>query len=157
MPPPRQGASSGSGYHRQRPLTNLAIVPEATVSSSTSSFSRQKYNVNYPLRTSSPPASAYFPLLSGTSEPRPTPDAEAHFAYSTTLRRHPDHSLASPTVIAQAVNAEASSLYQRALRTISGQKPSEEATETGHASIGLKEEIRDTASARFAHHTVEVF
>jgi len=157
MPPPRRGASTVSGYQRQRPLTNLAILPETTVSSSTSAFSRQTYhNVNYPARSPSPPASAYFPMLSSTSEPRPTPNAQAHFAYSTTLRRHPDYSLASPAVIAQAVNAEASSLWQRAIATITGQPLPEEAAENGHADPGrLKEEIRDTASARFAHYTVE--
>ena len=42
-------------------------------------------------RSESPPASAYFSHFSGDhhEEPQPTrPDANAHFAYSTTLRRH---------------------------------------------------------------------
>ncbi|KAI0076400.1 hypothetical protein K474DRAFT_1560332, partial [Panus rudis PR-1116 ss-1] len=48
-------------------------------------------------RSASPPASAYFSTFTGDHhmEPQPnTPEASAHFAYSTTLRRHhPQHEL----------------------------------------------------------------
>ncbi len=135
-------------------------------------------------RSSSPPASAYFPLLSADTNARlrPTPDAEAHFAYSTTLRRH--HSdgaaLSSPTHFAAAVEAEATSLWKRAILTITGQPEDtyqqqdrgfQRATGGGIES-GLgggggqrssplaggqqKDQKKDTISARFAHYGVEV-
>ncbi|KAL1745521.1 hypothetical protein HDZ31DRAFT_63015 [Schizophyllum fasciatum] len=46
-------------------------------------------------REDSPPASAYFTNLRDDTDttPRPAPGAEEHFAYSTTLRRHQQHSL----------------------------------------------------------------
>lgn len=167
MPPPRRG-SSKTGYERKRSPTSLSAVPESSVASSTSSvFSRQTYHVNQgysfaqaPARSPSPPASSYFPLLSNTdAEPQPLRDAEAHFAYSTTLRRHqPENALTSPAEIAFMVNAEASSLWQKAVSVVTGRPLSQEPNlENGHAfTEGLKEERPDTISARFAHYTVEV-
>ncbi len=62
---------------------------------STSARARYSANPRSPAftnyRSESPPASAYFSHFSGDhhEEPQPTmPDAGAHFAYSTTLRRH---------------------------------------------------------------------
>ncbi|KAI0302439.1 calcium-transporting ATPase [Multifurca ochricompacta] len=58
-------------------------------SSSTSPYTRR---LHYPPRADSPPASAYFSPFVGdgndSMEMQPTPGAQAHFAYSTTLRRH---------------------------------------------------------------------
>lgn len=127
-------------------------------------------------RVPSPPASSYFPLLSADTNARlrPTPDAEAHFAYSTTLRRHYSDGAAlnSPTQFAAAVEAEATSLWKRALLTITGQpvpQPRDrepqraEGVESGLGGQrsppvgGLqKEQKKDTASAKFAHYRVEV-
>ncbi|TFK65556.1 calcium-transporting ATPase [Pluteus cervinus] len=72
-------------------------------------------------RSPSPPASTYFPLLStdATARLRPTPDAGAHFAYSTTLRRHPAEAT-SPTRIAQAVEAEAANMWSRVVTAVTG-------------------------------------
>ena len=67
-------ASSSSA--RARPPTN-------TRAASTSTYTHY--------RTESPPASAYFSHFDGDHhhDPLPSrPDADAHFAYSTTLRRH---------------------------------------------------------------------
>ncbi|KAF8885983.1 hypothetical protein BD779DRAFT_1611837 [Infundibulicybe gibba] len=84
------------------------------------------------------------------SMPNTNPDADSHFAYSTTLRRH--HSdgaaLSSP--------AEVSSLWARAMNVITGQR------NDGYESIPPERnlerqgaESHDTASARFALCSVE--
>jgi Ca2+-transporting ATPase len=148
---PRQG-SSGMGERKKR--ASLASLPLSPIASSSS------YNP-IQTRSESPPASAYFPLLSADSNARlrPLPDAEAHFAYSTTLRRHQaDASTLAST--AQAVNAEASSLWSRAVGAITGQQQESdygERMENGQAVISAQSERNDqTASARFAHYSVEV-
>ncbi|KAJ7647897.1 Ca-transporting ATPase [Roridomyces roridus] len=72
-------------------------------------------------RPASPPASTYFPLLSADTGARlrPTPDAEPHFAYSTTLGGHnAEGSPITPTQLAFAVNQEASSLWARAVGAV---------------------------------------
>jgi hypothetical protein len=145
---------------------NLSILPEHDVllsSASPSNFARHRQSAH----TSTPPASAFFPLLSANSNaaPRPTPDAQAHFSYSTTLRRHPpDHSLTSPAGIASAVNAEAASLWQRLAGFIAGKNFSQhggnENAETvvsaSVSQIPTQLDRRDTLSARFAHSTIDV-
>jgi Ca2+-transporting ATPase len=61
---------------------------------------------------------------------------------------------------AQAVNAEASSLWSRAVGAITGQQQESdygERMENGQAVISAQSERNDqTASARFAHYSVEV-
>ncbi|KAJ6623934.1 hypothetical protein B0H10DRAFT_2162271 [Mycena sp. CBHHK59/15] len=140
------------GYERKRPL------PANTGASSTSSsFARHAFAMHDPPRAASPPASTYFPLLSGDTGARlrPTADAESHFAYSTTLRRHQADGLPlSPTEIASAVNAEASSLWSRAVSAVSGQPP-EMSAEDGRSTRPPKQEVHDTMSARFAHCSIE--
>ncbi|KAF8234424.1 calcium-transporting ATPase [Tricholoma matsutake] len=132
--------------------TSLASIPLTPIASSSS------YHHPIQVRSESPPASAYFPLLSADSNARlrPAPDAEAHFAYSTTLRRHPaDLTLAST---AQAVNAEASSLWSRIVSAITGQQKQGdfgEQMENGQVTGVQSPGKRDTASARFAHYSVE--
>lgn len=80
-------------------LTNLSdeVVQMSAFSTASSTFttrntvSRGAHSSNSGTnqRPDSPPASAYFSGFSGPHyEPLPTPDALAHFAYSTTLRRH---------------------------------------------------------------------
>jgi P-type Ca2+ transporter type 2C len=148
---PRQ-SSSGMGERKKR--ASMASIPLTPIASSSS------YNHPVQARSESPPASAYFPLLSADSNARfrPVPDAEAHFAYSTTLRRHhTDLTLAST---AQAVNAEASSLWSKVMGAITGKRKEgdhEERMGNGHAIGDTTGEVkRDTASARFAHYSVEV-
>ncbi|KAJ7478603.1 Ca-transporting ATPase [Mycena galericulata] len=151
MPPQARLNSSGMGYERKRPL------PADTAASSSSSFARHTFAMHDPPRAASPPASTYFPLLSGDSGARlrPTADAESHFAYSTTLRRHhPDGSPLSPTNLAHAVNTEASSLWARAVGAVTGEIP-ETNVENGRVTPPPTQEVRDTMSARFAHTSVE--
>ena len=159
-------ASAGTGYERRKKnFTAIPIVsPMAASSSSNYRIPQNSASVyGHGPRTPSPPASAYFPLLSADTNTRlrPTPDAESHFAYSTTLRRHHSEgaSLASPAVFAAAVNAEATSLWARLVNTITGKSTNEyQAVEGGRNTppITQRTESKDTASAKFAHHTVEV-
>ncbi|KAJ7672090.1 hypothetical protein B0H17DRAFT_1017457 [Mycena rosella] len=150
MPPQTRLNSSGMGHERKRPSS-------ATAASTSSSFARHTFAMHDQQRSASPPASTYFPLLSGDTGARlrPTPDAESHFAYSTTLRRHhPDGLPLSPTDFASAVNAEASSLWSRAVGVVTGQPP-ETSVEDGRATPPARQEVRDTMSARFAHCSIE--
>lgn len=167
MPGPNQG-SSGMGYERKkRSLTAIPITsPTAASSAANYRVTQHSATVNgYPPhpRSPSPPASAYFPLLSAqdtTSRLRPTPNAEAHFAYSTTLRRHQTDTaaaLASPAEFAAAVNAEAASLWTRAINTITGRQTNEyHPVGRDTPPVTQREETKDTASGKFAHQTVEV-
>jgi len=160
-------ASSGMGYERKkRNVTAISVAaPVATTSASSYRFNSLPSAGLYGQqpRADSPPASAYFPLLSADTNARlrPTPDAESHFAYSTTLRRHQSEgaaALASPAAFAGAVNAEATTLWTRAVNFITGRQtneyqPIEEGRDTPH--LQRPEEAKDTASGKFAHHTVE--
>ncbi|KAF7294027.1 Calcium-transporting ATPase 1 [Mycena kentingensis (nom. inval.)] len=119
-------------------------------SSSTSSFTRNAYAMPDQTRSASPPASTYFPQLSseGSARLRPTADAESHFAYSTTLRRHHAEQL-SPTDFA---STEVSNLWTRAMNVVAG-RPEEDAR--GTPTQVPKAEAKDTMSARFAHSSVD--
>ena len=113
-------------------------------------------------RPVSPPASAYFPSFPDDPHARPiaTPNAEAHFAYSTTLRRHHTEftALQSPAHFAAAVNAEATGLWSRLINTVSGRQELEGELENGRPKYtALEQEGRsDTLSAKFAHYSVQV-
>ncbi|KAF5375534.1 hypothetical protein D9615_009193 [Tricholomella constricta] len=154
--PPRTN-SSGMGERKKRTVSTMSIN---SVASTSSASHRQLYHPN---RSPSPPASAYFPLLSADSSARlrPTPDAEAHFAYSTTLRRHQSEAsaLASPAHLANAVNAEAQGLWSRAVGFVTGQRPEHEYTavvENGRVTPPSQREPHAiTASAQFAHTSVD--
>src|SRR6266545_4020497 len=90
MPPP-QKASSSTGYSRpKRTIASINVPPIASSTSSSYRFANPRSASRQYPRSPSPPASAYFPLVAGDEHQRfqATPDAEAHFAYSTTLRRH---------------------------------------------------------------------
>jgi Ca2+-transporting ATPase len=160
MPQPSRQARFG--YERKR--SNLTIDPRNNMASSSSSaFSRQPYNTSEGFyqgitRTDSPPASAYFPDFSSDTErePRPAEGADAHFAYSTTLRRH---TLEGP-LSAGIPDAEAMhNLWQRAVNAVTGERRDHyERLQNGHVrseSLELAEK-KDTPSAKFAHCTVEV-
>lgn len=150
------------GYERKRNpnLENLSEAALAGSSSSAHAFSRPPhFSGHVAPRSPSPPASAYFPLLSADhnsdAQLRPTRDAEQHFAYSTTLRRHnvEPASLASPAEFAH----EASNLWGKALAAIAGQPSPGAHLEDGRVTphVVPKEDRRDTVSARFAHCSVE--
>lgn len=178
--------SQGVGLERKRSLAKeLTIIPETHMSTS-SALSRPPYNnqtqgfyqADGP-RSPSPPASAYFPSVSldQDREPEPTPDAEQHFAYSTTLRRHqPEGSLSllqNPTaagfrdMATEWGNEGAVGLWQKVWGHITGQPPdrSAEGMENGYAllttqtereqQIQQQQKAKDTPSARFAHLTAE--
>ncbi|KAF9529770.1 hypothetical protein CPB83DRAFT_875437 [Crepidotus variabilis] len=165
-PPPNKGGPSGMGYDRKK--RNLTAIP---LTSATATSTSNNYRFAQPTsasvyghpRSPSPPASAYFPLLSANTNSRlqPTPNAEAHFAYSTSLRRHQSEgaaALASPAVFAAAVNAEATSLWTRAVNFITGRQANDyQPLENGRSTPPpqQREEMKDTLSAKFAHYSVE--
>lgn len=133
-------------------------------SSSSANFYRQQPSSAYQRdgipRSPSPPASAYFPLLSANANGslRPTPGAHEHFAYSTQLRRHQSEATAalqSPAVFAAAVNAEATSLWRRGVNWVTGNQSHEYQPVGPSTPEGPKEDRRDTASAHFAHVSSE--
>jgi Ca2+-transporting ATPase len=162
--------SSGMGYERKKRGNGNGI--DNTIASSSSAHfyrggqrSSNRSGFNHPPRSESPPASAYFPLLSANGEGRnalrPTPNAEQHFAYSTQFRRHQTDAaaaLASPAVFAATVNAEATSLWRRAINWVTGQQPHEyQAVEDGEESAAPKmEDRRDTPSSHYAHVSPQV-
>ncbi|KAF7290048.1 Ca-transporting ATPase [Mycena chlorophos] len=148
MPPLSRSTTSGMGYERKRQT--------AASSSSTA------YSAYDPPRSASPPASAYFPEFSDANGPnsriRPTGDAQPHFAYSTTLRRHHvDESPLSPVNLVSTVNAEASNLWSRAVNVVTG-RPADMDMEEGRSRTThthQRIEPQNTMSARFAHASVE--
>jgi Ca2+-transporting ATPase len=156
------------GYERKKRSLTAIPIPSPTAASSAANYRVTQHSATangYPpkTRSPSPPASAYFPLLSGqdtTSRLRPTPNAEAHFAYSTTLRRHQSETaaaLASPAVFAAAVNAEAAGLWTRIINTITGRRTNEyQPVGRETPTVAQREEMKNTASGKFAHLTVEV-
>jgi Ca2+-transporting ATPase len=120
-------------------------------------------------RAPSPPASSYFPSVSDTQtgEPQPTPGASTHFAYSTTLRRHHGEGLLSlhaPKLSDITPGVTAEGLWQKAVSAVTGQRVQDDALEGGYSLVGGRttaplphhEDKKDTASARFAHWSVEV-
>ncbi|KAK7472290.1 High affinity Ca2+/Mn2+ P-type ATPase-like protein [Stygiomarasmius scandens] len=164
--------SLGVAQERKRAPSNNYYTSAARTSSSASAFTMHpnRYSslpsvsnagniLGGPLRRSpSPPASAYFPLLNSDDRLRPTPDADSHFAYSTTLRRHSEgNSLTSPEDLVQ----EASSLWSRLLKTITGDPQATSAEEDleNDARARLEqlkhEDRKNTASAKFAHTSVD--
>ena len=163
MPPPNSNGSvsTGTGYERKKKsLSNIPLSPSVATSSARPSPATYYSHPNH-RRSPSPPASAYFPSLSADTDSRfrPTPNAESHFAYSTTLRRHHTEgaaALRSPAVFAAAVNAEVSSWWTRAINIITGRQHNEyQRVEHGASDVGTKNAV-DTASAKFAHYPVDV-
>jgi P-type Ca2+ transporter type 2C len=172
MSKPRR--SQGPGLDRKRSSHQLTIIPESHMSTS-SALSRPAFNghaqgfyqADGP-RNSSPPASTYFPRVSLEldREPQPTPDADQHFAYSTTLRRHQREGslLQNPTAagfqnMANDLRSEGvAGLWRSVVHTITGRSVGQDNTlENGYAPLRTEVEVahKDTPSARFAHCTVE--
>lgn len=142
---------------------------DASMASSSSSYANGQHTYSasappsqqtrYGQRSPSPPASTYFPFLAADQDRarlQPVPDAESHFAYSTTLRRH---HVDGGAEIAQAVNAEATSIWTRFIAFVTGE-PQQRSLEDGRrpspVRAAVAEERKDTVSAKFAHASVEV-
>ncbi|KAG6918869.1 hypothetical protein DXG01_010933 [Tephrocybe rancida] len=144
----------------ERKKRTMSALPLDSIAASSSAAHRQLYQQT--ARSPSPPASAYFPLISGDTNARlwSTPDAEAHFAYSTTLRRHPSEAaaLSSPAHLANAVNAEAQTLWSRAVGYVTGRRSDYESlVETGRVTPPVERDVQsNTASAQFAHTSAQV-
>ena len=161
--PPLQKGSSGMGNGRvKRSVSSIQVPPVGSSTSSGYRFGNQRSASGYQQRSPSPPASAYFPLIPGdSSHPRfqATPNAEAHFAYSTSLRRHhvDNATLASPGGFATAVNTEATNLWTRLVNFVAGQKHDYQPVESRETPAPQQRtEAKDTLSAKFAHCSVEV-
>ncbi|KZT72352.1 calcium-transporting P [Daedalea quercina L-15889] len=144
-------------------------APTATTSAAAPSRQAVSSRANPTNRGSSPPASTYFTPYDGThhGEPQPaTPEANAHFAYSTTLRRHradgplglatPNSATGFPKLeeLRTVVEAEGpSGLWQRTVGFVKGWFSKDE----GYEKLGtpLNADHRETPSAVFAHRSVE--
>ena len=141
---PPAGGSSSSSYSRYQPSMSAPAMRTPP----------QPHPLS-PARADTPPASAYFtniPSGSHAHEARPTPDAGAHFAYSTTLRRHAadDHALASTQQVLR--DEGAAGLWHKAVDVITG---AQQQAQNGYAQAP-REETGETASGKFAHYTIEV-
>lgn len=147
--------------HNQQDMTSIPLTSSMPYSSSTSTLRNPRGASFDPRRTSSPPASAYFPLLEENNARTMVPhDAEAHFAYSTQLRRHQTElsALRSPADFAAAVNARATSFWSRIFDTVTGRKEEREDLEDRRpAYSALEQESKgETLSAKFAHCSIQV-
>lgn len=109
-------------------------------------------------RPSTPPASTYFTTFAADPQqkPVPTPDAQTHFAFSSTLVRRPDH---SPTLARQELGP-AEGFFDKVLRR--NKAPGYQELESGDGSTMPNGNVvthhgqETTSSSRFAHLTVEV-
>ncbi|KAI0041087.1 Ca-transporting ATPase [Auriscalpium vulgare] len=147
--------------YERRPAKDYPTVYSA---SSSTTFSRRGGPAAQQPRSESPPASAYFSKFVG-DEPQPSPDAQAHFAYSTTLRRHTHndsggmgitpHSAGFPALesIRSAVSEDgAGGLWARLVRLVRGGQ-----AENGNAYelVPKLEAQQETPSSQFALATVQ--
>ena len=135
--------------------------------STASALSRQPLsgrNYAHQSSQSSPPASAYFTRLNGEAEPTPAKDANAHFAYSTTLRRHiPDTSLSCASAngstlesISHIVSVEGAGIWARLRRLIVGDSSRSDPYDIEQTDGRGSKALRETLSSVYAHYTVEV-
>ena len=141
----QQTAASTSTYMRgPPPLQRSATLPE-------------------PTRCGTPPASSYFHTTQGGDNAEPQPivaDADSHFAYSTTLRRH-HYDLTSPTA---AIQNFTHGNWQGALDSFSRGTSSRHSLDhpppsrVPHPSkdLGTQRGAPETPSSKFSHSTVEV-
>lgn len=119
------------------------------------------YNVVPQQRPDSPPASAYFSGFSDPHhEPTPTPGAQAHFAYSTTLRRHQLDSVLTPDV--QQFGSlqpfvcrleEAGGRLKKFIEEAIGRSPPEDALENGLPMTERVRPLAATPSSKYALKT----
>ncbi|KAF8499358.1 Ca-transporting ATPase [Gautieria morchelliformis] len=140
-------------------------------STAASTYSRQPVSRNgaytavpAPPRSESPPASAYFSGFAGPhDEPLPSAGAQAHFAYSTTLRRHNVDVVASPErqgfgplqPLVSGVD-EAGGWLRRIANGVSGGASREDRAENGWGEHSQSHrQQKETPSAKYAHVAVE--
>lgn len=162
------------GIDRKRsPARDVAPGQESSFStapSGSAAYTRHAFRSNTlppPRSTASPPASTYFTQYASDDSHvlEPTvPDADAHFAYSTTLRRHhPEGLLIFPPTprshideFGQSVSEEGPvGLFQRAVYFAKSYFPGSEENEYERLPVH-RDEQKDTPSARFAHYSIEV-
>ena len=175
------GECSMAVDRKRTPSRDPSRNPEssfATASSSSAAYSRHTFTMNRsatlppPRTNASPPASTYFTHYANDDSHvlEPTiPDANSHFAYSTTLRRHhPDGPLGFPQTprtaglsnfddIRNVVAEEGpGGLFQRAVRAFRPYLPGGGDSHDYETLPVHKDEHRDTPSARFAHVSIDV-
>ena len=144
-----------------RRTTYADNTPYSATTSTSSPYTTRRLH-HHPPRTSSPPASTYFSPPTGDDhmEMQPTPGAQAHFAYSTTLRRHSlpptsPHSTAFPALesIRHAVTDQSSAgIWDRLLRTVNG-KSGGSPEENGYLPVAKTEQ---TPSATYSSYEADV-
>ncbi|KAL5504481.1 PMR1 [Sanghuangporus vaninii] len=130
----------------------------------------------------SPPASAYFHGFTGLEEPAASEDASAHFAYSTTLRRHNTHDLGLghlghtggggstaaklSSSLGRIVSNEGAELLGRVISGVSGRQSTEAyrmeegvglMNGNGNATANgfVEKSAEETPSSIFAHSSIE--
>ncbi|KAI0669531.1 calcium-transporting ATPase [Trametes maxima] len=160
---------------RKRTTTPDYSGPPATTVSASSARARYSANTRSPVyanyRSESPPASAYFSHFSGDhhEEPQPTiPDASAHFAYSTTLRRHtlegplglphqpPGSGISTLGELRAVVETEgAKGLWERTVGRLIAAFTQGDQYERLPTQRDVSASQKESASARFAHTSVQ--
>ena len=135
-------------------------APYAATTSSSSPHTTRRLPHHSP-RTSSPPASTYFSPPAGDDqmEMHPTPGAQEHFAYSTTLRRHSlppalPHGEAFPgrESIRYAVDQGTAGLWDRLVGIVKG-KNGGSPEENGYIPVAKTEQ---TPSATYSTYHADV-
>ncbi|KAH9889286.1 E1-E2 ATPase-domain-containing protein [Cubamyces lactineus] len=151
--------------------------PGQPVSAASTSSGRARYTANprttvyANYRSESPPASAYFSHFSGDhhEEPQPTiPDPNAHFAYSTTLRRHTlegplglphsPHGAGIPSLgeLRNVVETEgAQGLWDRTCGRVIAAFTHRDQYEQLPTHVEERAAQKESASAKFAHRSVQ--
>ena len=159
---------------RKRPqaMDYSAEGPASSSSARARSVANSRTPVYAPYRTESPPASAYFSHFDGDHhhDPLPTrPDTDAHFAYSTTLRRHtlegplglppaqPGQGISSLGELRTVVETEgARGVWDRTVGRIIAAFSDRDQYERLPTHREDTHTQKESASARFAHCSVQV-
>ena len=143
-----------------RRTTQGGTAPYAATTSSSSPHTTRRLPHHSP-RTSSPPASTYFSPPAGDDqmEMHPTPGAQEHFAYSTTLRRHSlppalPHGEAFPSreSVRYAVDQGTAGLWDRLVGIVKG-KNGGSPEENGYIPVAKTEQ---TPSATYSSYHADV-
>jgi P-type Ca2+ transporter type 2C len=143
--------------------------PVATSTTSSSVYSRQQpisrsyspVRAAEQFRTDSPPASAYFSSFTNQGhgihgQAIPSADADSHFAYSTTLRRHHTEGMGVfPPANSYGYNSGEMNLLSRALRAF-GITTQGATTRNDRTTSQSTEPLEDTPASKFAGLSIEV-
>ncbi|KAH9851152.1 calcium-transporting ATPase [Lenzites betulinus] len=160
---------------RKRSPPNDYAGPSASSGSTSSTRARFSVNPRSPAytnyRSESPPASAYFSHFSGDhhEEPQPTSsDTGAHFAYSTTLRRHtlegplglphppPGSGITTLGELRTVVEHEgAKGLWDRTVGRLVSAFSERDQYERLPTHRDDRQTQKESASARFAHSSIQ--